>query len=426
MQSAAEEAKHDYFEFLYVHRDDARRTIQLSAGAHPIPKNPDGSPQMEGGASLVLSQDTSLGHIAAMIYPYETIRNTARPIFWGFFDSPADVVADKWLDEVVHDFARCCRASSVVDQTVHRSDRLWKRWLEFRSKVLLLRGRTRWFTKLIRAKPSLGKRVVRRIAITIAGLTAFLTLPSIVATLMGITIPGLWDRLHSQPPALDSASSSSQALEPTPLNEASGPAVVASQRVTTVTAEAKPSVTMPIISGWYTFCPSAAGESNPKLLDFLYDVRANAGKVAFFDVQVDIDCVLSRPPAYEAPFNRIDKGGDVTYLMRVPLISDGDGAAENWISGARDHSILRSMYTDNGSAIAIHSGNDDRNLLSRFQPHVEGSDDVLFGPYAIKEISDDDAITFDLNAPFLDEVALKQATEISEQIRNSSRLPLPQ
>jgi hypothetical protein len=108
MQSAAEEAKHDYFEFLYVHRDDARRTIQLSAGAHPIPKNPDGSPQMEGGASLVLSQDTSLGHIAAMIYPYETIRNTARPIFWGFFDSPADVVADKWLDEV------CARLRPVL------------------------------------------------------------------------------------------------------------------------------------------------------------------------------------------------------------------------------------------------------------------------------------------------------------------------
>jgi hypothetical protein len=96
--------------------------------------------------------------------------------------------------------------------------------------------------------------------------------------------------------------------------------------VTTVTARGEAERHDAIISGWYTFCPSAAGESNPKLLDFLYDVRANAGKVAFFDVQVDIDCVLSRPPAYEAPFNRIDKGGDVTYLMRVPLISDGNGA----------------------------------------------------------------------------------------------------
>ena len=67
MRAAAEEARHDYFEYLYVHRDDSRRTIQLFAGNHPIPSNDDGSPQTEGGAALVLSQDTQFGHVAALI-----------------------------------------------------------------------------------------------------------------------------------------------------------------------------------------------------------------------------------------------------------------------------------------------------------------------------------------------------------------------
>ncbi len=198
------------------------------------------------------------------------------------------------------------------------------------------------------------------------------------------------------------------------------------QQVKAVNAEAKPEAKMPIISGWYTFCPSSGGESNLKLLDFLYDVRANAGKVAFFDVQIDIDCVLNSNPDYRATFNRVEEGGDVHYFMQVPLIQDGVGEAGKWISGDRDHSILRDMYSDNGSAIAIHKGDDSRNLVSRFQPHVEGSNDILFGPYAIKESSDDDAITFDLNAPFLEAAASQQAAEISRETHNSRRLPQPQ
>lgn len=422
MRAAAEEARHDYFEYLYVHRDDDRRTIQLVAGNHPIPANDDGSLQMEGGAALVLSQDTQVGHVAVLIYPYETSGRAGKPLFWGFFDSPADAIAGKWLDRAVHDFARCCRASSVVDQTAYHSDRLRMRWLKLRSWALCLRGRLPGGPKMICTKPSWGRRIIAGVIVALTTLTALLNLPSMVATLSGYTVPRLWALLY-QDPTVDSAPpSGSQVSGSRTANNP--PKAIPSQADPSITP-AVAGVEMPVISGWYTFCPTAADQgSSPKLLDFLYDVRAHAGKVAFFDVQVDIDCVFGKQPDYEATFSRLDEAGEVLYLMRVPLIMDGDLVTpQQWLSGKRDPSALRSMYSDNGSAIAIHNGNDSRNPISRFQPHVEGSNDILFGPYAIKESSDDAAITFDLNASFLDSAALQQATIIAEELRAARALP---
>ena len=109
----------------------------------------------------------------------------------------------------------------------------------------------------------------------------------------------------------------------------------------------------------------------------------------------------------------------MNYLMRVPLVDKGNlTESKQWISGERNPATLWEMYSDNGSAIAIHNGDDSRNPLSRFQPHVEGMTDILFGPYSIKESYDDDAITFDLNASFLDRTALQQATAIAKELRN--------
>ncbi|WP_432735560.1 hypothetical protein [Ralstonia solanacearum] len=114
----------------------------------------------------------------------------------------------------------------------------------------------------------------------------------------------------------------------------------------------------------------------------------------------------------------------MSYFLRVPsVMADDLASARKWIDGDRDSSALHAMYSDNGSMIAMHSENDSRNPLSRFQPHVEGSADILFGPYAIKESSDDDAITLDLNAPFLDTAALRQATAIADRLRGARPLP---
>jgi len=141
---------------------------------------------------------------AALIFPYETSLGAGKPIFWGFFDSPADAIAGKWLDRAVHDFARCCRASSIVDQTAYPSDRLRMRWLKFRSWALCFRGRFPGGTKLICAKPSWGRRIIAGIFVVLPTVTALLNLPSMVATLSDYTVPRLWALLHDGR-AVDSA-----------------------------------------------------------------------------------------------------------------------------------------------------------------------------------------------------------------------------
>ncbi|MFC0130582.1 hypothetical protein [Ralstonia solanacearum] len=425
MHAHAAEAQHDYFESLRVHRDDKRRTVQLSAGNHPIATNEDGSLRTEGGAALVLSQDTKFGHVATFIYPYESPGSTAKPILWGCFDSPADVTSGKWLDLATNDFARCSRASSLVDQTVHYSDRLRMQWLKIRSRVLRLRGWLPGCTKLIRAKPSWTKRIVAAIVLVLTTLTALLNLPSMLSTLSGYSVPALWAMWHTKPAAPSGAKPSTpQAPSPAASSVVSGSLKITPTQAGPAIAPATTSAAMPVISGRYTFCPTIAGAGSSKLLNLLYDVRANAGKVAFFDVQVGIDCVLGRQPDYEASFNRLEEEGGVSYFLRVPLVTVGDlVSARKWIDGDRDPSVLRAMHSDNGSLIAMHGENDNRNPLSRFQPHVEGSSDVLFGPYAIKESSDDAAITLDLNAPYLDTAALQQATAIADRLRGAKALP---
>ncbi len=424
MRDAAEEARADYFEFLYVVREDAHRTVQLFAGQHPISTNDDGSLQTEGGAALVLSQDITFGHVAVFIYPYETDRNKSKPILWGIFDSPVDTAEGKWLDRAVHDFACCCRASSVVDQTVYRSDQLRMRWLKFRSWWLRLRGRLPGCTKLIRTKPSWIRRGVTSAVVVATSLAAFLNLPSMLSTLSGYSVPALWAMWHSKAPADGGVSSTPQGLPSTSSSVATGLKEATPTWIGPAIASSAEGIEMPVISGRYTLCHTALDQSSPKLLNLLYDVRANAGKVAFFDVRVSIDCVLDKQPDYEARFSRFEEAGEVNYLLRVPPVRASDVvSSRQWIDGGRDPSTLQAMYSDNGSVIALHRGDDSRNSLSRFQPHVEGSVDILFGPYAIKESSDDDAITFDLNAPFLDTVALRNANAIADKLRGARALP---
>ena len=420
MNAHAEEARHDYFEHLYVLRDDDRRMVQLWAGNHPLHSSENSKTQVEGGAALVLSQDTHFGHVVALIYPYEQLPNSVKPIIWGIFDSPSDVTTGKWLTRIFADFATCCRASSVVDETAFTSDRLRMRWLTVRGKILTLRGRFRLTTKTIKARKSWTKRIVAGIIATITVLGFVTTLPSNLATLSGYSLPALWALW--QAPSTEKTQATElgpQSLELRSKKEDS-PEGVPGAPISTLTSPSSRSNTMPVITGWYTFCPSSDDQGSTKLLDFLYDVRANAGQVAFFDVQVGIDCVLSSEPDYGAPFYRIEDPGFVSYFMRIPLLDRENLAeAKQWISGNRDPAILHAMQSDNGSAIAIHNGDDSRNPLSRFQPHVEGSADVLFGPYLIKESNDDDAITFDLNASFLDSEGLHHATAIAKKLRTA-------
>lgn len=418
MQETVDAAQDEYFEFIYVLRDDNQRRIQLSVGNHPTGLNEDGSYQSEGGAALVFSQEEKFGLVVALIYLYETSPNSVKPIVWGVFDSPADAAATDWFNRVILDFSRCCRASSLVDTTVIRSDRRRMQWLVLRSKILQMRGKFRVTTKVISSKPSWIRRVVR-IGAALIGVLSF---ASVIATLSGVTVPGLWAMFQQSPP--------SNATPPPIASQQLAPVAVSASALSPNQEQPPPStlpavasVDMPVISGRYTFCPSADDQGNPKLLDFLYDVRTHASKVAFFDVQIGIDCVLNSELDYRAPFSRTEAPGGVNYFMQIPLLPNNNpGKAQQWISGERSLSVLRTLASDNGSMIAIHNGNDSRNLLSRFQPHVEGSTDILFGPYSIKESYDDDAITVNLDAPFLDSASHKRAAEIAKELSTAQVL----
>ena len=285
LNSAAKGA-HDYFEFLYVFRDDNARTVQLFAGKHPIGTSDRGKLLVEGGAAFVVSQDQNSGHVVVLIYPYQREENPSRPIHWGWFNGPGDVSAGNWLNDAVHDFARCCRASSVIDPTVTAADRRRMRWLQLRSRWLLIRARAPGM-KLISAQPSLLRQVWRLTVYASAALTTILALPSAISTLSGVTVPSLLKSWQSNAPANSAPASVSVALQsndPNPVGAPTG-TIAHGQR-------APASIDMPIISGEYTFCANAEDSANQKLMNLLYDVRAHAGKIAFFNVRVRIDCVL--------------------------------------------------------------------------------------------------------------------------------------
>lgn len=177
---------------------------------------------------------------------------------------------------------------------------------------------------------------------------------------------------------------------------------------------------MPVISGSYTFCPGANDSRDPKLLNLLHDVQEHAEKIAFFNVSVDIDCVLGKESDFSDPFKRSQTKHDVHYSFDVPYLDTEEiSKAQMWLDGGRKPEALRDLYRANGSIIAIHKADDGRNPLSRFQPHVEGMTDIVFGPYSIKVSEDDALLIFDLNAPSLDSFTMQQASQIATDLRKS-------
>lgn len=402
----------DYFEYLYVTRDDQHRTVQLFAGRHPIGTTDRGKLLVEGGAALVVSQDAASGNVYVLIYPYERDHKASQPIHWAWFDGPEDVLADSWLDQAAQDFAICCRASSIVDPTVKKADRIRMGWLQLKSRWMLLLIRFPGMANLC-FKPTIWGRLWKIIAVLTAGTVGILAFSSSISTLSGITVPMFLKSWNAN----DSTNSASSTIAPP-----SNPATPASAPVgpIPITQSAPESGDMPIISGDYTFCTHTKDAASQKLLSLLYDVRSNAGKIAFFNVRIRVDCVLGSKQTEQKIFRRSQEDATVGYSFDVPLIPQGDtGKAKVWLDGERSPETLRAMYSDNGSAILVHRKEEGRNPLSRFQPHVEGQVDILFGPYAIKASEDDDALSYDLYAPTLDSAALQRASAVATHLRQS-------
>ncbi|ASL48912.1 hypothetical protein bAD24_p01055 (plasmid) [Burkholderia sp. AD24] len=383
------EAQQDYFESLRVYADGQHRTVQLLPGNHPSRwLESEKRFEVEGGAALVVSQNSDSGHVAIFIYPYERQASAASPlILWALFDSPEDVT-NEWLDRALSDFARVCRASSVVDDTTVHADRRRFFWLRCRSRWLRLVGRFPWWYPLVRDRPSLSRKAWLWIVGTVFGLGVFLTVPSEIATLWGFTVPGLLKDFRH----VDTAASA-------PIG-------------TSATAQA--SADMPVITGWYTFCPQDNSGASPRLLDLLYDIGQNAGKVAFFDIQVGVDCVMgtaSDPSDLSAPFARTAGEHSLTYRFSP------DSASRNTIDGGRDSAKLDRFLPANGSLVSVLDDRDGRNALTRLDINSEGVDDALYGPYLIKARGEDASLSLELSAPTLDTAMQAAAATIAAQRR---------
>jgi hypothetical protein len=168
---------------------------------------------------------------------------------------------------------------------------------------------------------------------------------------------------------------------------------------------------MPVITGWYTFCPQDRTGASPRLLDLLYDIRQNAGKVAFFDVQVDVDCVMGTPFDPGAAFSRKAAERSLTY-------SFGPGkAGQDDIDGGRPPVKPGQLVAENGTFVSVVDDRDGRNALTRLGINAEGADDELYGPYLIKADGEDAALTLSLSAPTLDSTMQDAATAIASQRR---------
>ncbi|MBB1634903.1 hypothetical protein A9975_29105 [Cupriavidus sp. UME77] len=166
---------------------------------------------------------------------------------------------------------------------------------------------------------------------------------------------------------------------------------------------------MPTVSGWYTFCPQEDTGANPNMLDLLHDVKRNAGKIAFFDVQVDVSCVMGVHNKSKSKVSRTTESNSVTYDYET---SAGKGA-KTYPLGIKSTDLV----SDNGTLISVLGDRDGRNAFTSLGINIEGADDVLYGPYLIKASSDDAITLYTLSAPVLDSTMQESASKIAAQRR---------
>lgn len=342
-------------ENLYVQPDLDRRSLTLAAGNHPVGNSLKGSGlAVEGGAALTVSQAVD-GSVAVFLYPFksELMRRKEDNILWALFKGPDDVTK-RTIDRAIADAARYWRVSSALDGG-SRPDRLRVDYLVLRAQLREAIARRSWIGKLV------------KIGVSLVAVISFL---SAIATLAGTSVPQLWSRMH---PSADAG--------------------------------------MPVTAGWYTFCPQDGTGASPKLLDLLYDIRQNAGKVAFFDVQVDVACVMGTAFDPAAAVSRKAEERSLTY-------SFGPGqAGQNDTDGERPPMRPGQLVAENGAFVTVLDDRDVRNALTRLGINAEGVDDELYGPYLIKADGEDAALTLTLSAPTLDSTMQDAATAIAAQRR---------
>lgn len=344
-------------ENLYIRHDPEHRSAALFAGQHPVGNSLKGTGiAVEGGAALTVSQGVD-GSVAVFLHPFssELMRRTEDKILWGHFKGP-DELHERTIGKAIADAARYWRVSSALDGG-SRFDRLRVDYLLLKAQLREAIAKRNWLAKTV------------KIGAWLVGAIGFL---SALATLGGTSIPQLWSRLHPST-----------------------------------------KVVMPVITGWYTFCPRDKTGASPKLLDLLYDIRQNAGKIVFFDVQVDVACVMETPFEPGAAFSRKAEKRSLTYSFSLGKCAEEDIASTH--PGVK----LDQLIPDNGTFVTVVDDSDGRNAFTRLAINAEGADDVLYGPYLIKASGEDAFLTLTLSAPTLDSTMQDAATTTASQLRKA-------
>ncbi|MEX3981492.1 hypothetical protein AB4Y45_21200 [Paraburkholderia sp. EG287A] len=380
-QTTAEQAETaSHHERLYVSQDRPNRSIQLFFGQHPVGTVPGGSAlAIERGAAIVLSQG-STGAIAVFLYPYESElgRRQEKLIVWDVFDDPNEITA-RVLKRAIADFTCYARVSSVLDGGTpadrRRVDRLLKRdHFQSEAKVDAAKRVEEEAREKKEKQPTWGARLANY-----GPLVLFMIFGTIV------TVVGGWHPFIDQ------------------LREWGGDTVPSSVQM--------PDATMPVITGWYTFCPQDDSGASPRLLDLLYDIGQHAGKVAFFDVQVQVDCIMGTTSDESAPVARTAEEHSLTYRFNP------EDASQTTVDGVRDSANLDRFLPENGSSVSVLDDRDGRNALTRLAINSEGADDELYGPYLIKARGEDSSLSLELSAPTLDTAMQAAASAIAQQRR---------
>lgn len=380
-----------HHEKLDVSLDRPKRSVQLFFGQHPV-GTVTGGPDLaiERGAALVLSQGLT-GAIAVFLYPYESevSRRQEKLIVWDVFDDPLEIT-ERVLNRAIADFTCYARVSSVPDGGTAADRRRINRLLRrdhFRSEAKVDAVKQEEEEARVRKEKLADETLARKENPPTWGARLANYWPIVLFMIFGtiVTVVGGWD------PFVDK------------LRKWGGDTVPISGQT--------PDAKMPVITGWYTFCPQDDSGASPRLLNLLYDIGQNAGKVAFFDVQVQVDCVMGTTFDPSAAIARTAEKHSLTYSF-TPF-----STSRTTVDGGRDSANLLQFLPENGTLVTLLDDRDGRNALTRLDINLEGVNDVLYGPYLIKARGEDASLSLELSAPTLDTAMQAAASAIVQQRR---------
>jgi hypothetical protein len=334
---------------------------------------------VEQGAALVFSQGAT-GAVAVFLYPYKSELSSRQEklIVWNVFDDPLDITVPV-IKRAIADFLCYARVSSVLDSGTpadrRRINTLLKHdHFQSKEKVDAVKQTEEKAREKNETRPSWGVRLSN---------STWVVLVTILGT--AVTLISGWQ------PSIDQ------------LRKWVGGTIPSSSQT--------PDATMPVITGWYTFCPQDNSGASSKMLNLLYDIGQHAGKVAFLDVQIDVECIMGTASNPYAPIGRTVNEHSLTY--RFNPVSESGITVDN----GRDSVSLSRFLPENGTLVSVLDDGDGRNALTRLGINLEGANDALYGPYLIKARSEDASLSLELSAPTLDTSMQAAASVISEQRR---------